>query len=117
MGGSDLNKRIVNMQGKLGWHIKLPAQLTNIGDAVRPHRGHPKSDVLPGSKLEIFSTQIRSCNRTQQIARIWPHDGNNSFRAGNIGNDDTRLFGQVALQPVQIAHLTCTGSDNEIGGL
>lgn len=94
-------QHLEDMGGLVGGDVKLPAELTDIGDAVGAGEPHANLDLARRAEGMRLIGEIVRAHLSHQLARIRPHHTEHALGSGHIGNHH-ELGPNMLAQPSEV---------------
>ena len=79
-------------------------------------QAHAQFDMLHGAEWICIIAKIIWRNGLHDVTRLWPHDRQDTFGGGDVGDHDVEIT-HVTAHPRFIGKPCCGGGDDQIGGV
>src|SRR5215471_13571222 len=96
---------IIDALSEFGRDIELPTEFAHVSNAARSHTSVAEIDDLRRGERESLVLEVGVGEGLKQVAGPRPHDAQHRLARGHIMNANSRVRGDVALEPGEIARL------------
>ena len=90
--GTGFHHGFEDMCGLIGGNIKLPTEFADIADPMGARQTHPDLDLARPAEGMGVVAEVIGADQSHQVAGLGPHDAQDGFLDGGVGDDDELVF-------------------------